>query len=99
MFTVFTFKSDDPLERIKEFGSSAWVKSNAFRIALIACVYLMVGFKTYGHPFADVCFGMAFVPVLAFIFIGSFTVSRMAIGLQNFWYLPVLFYKARHKRL
>ncbi|ELA8176435.1 hypothetical protein RGL50_003960, partial [Vibrio alginolyticus] len=91
---MFKYKTEKPLDQIKEFGSWLWVKANWLPIILLSIAYVSIGLvllpqvEKLGFFFI----GWGFLPILSFLSVFWNPLTKLTFGIVALPELLVRFY-------
>lgn len=90
---MFAFTSESPKEKLKEFGTLDWIKLNKVKIIMQTLFLIIMGIALK----SAFLFILGVLPILSLLtfFVGE--AAKIGAALQSSWYLPVLFWQARHE--
>ncbi|RYU64341.1 hypothetical protein [Aliivibrio finisterrensis] len=100
---MFKYKTEKPLDQIKEFGSWLWVQANWLPILLLSIAYVSIGLslslltqiETLGYFFI----GWGLLPMLSFLSVFWNPLTKLTFGIVALPELFVRFYHARNENI
>lgn len=90
---MFAFTSESPKERLKEFGTFDWIKLNKAKIIMQTAFLIIMGLALK----STFLFILGALPILSLFTFYIGEAAKIGAALQSSWYLPVLFWQARHE--